>query len=110
MNRTELYYVNLEPTVGAEIKKTRPCVIVSPDEINKHMQTVIVAPLTTPERNIPSRVKVAATPLSGLKNDSFAALDQVKAIDKRRCCSYIGKVSEDEAQEIADVLCKMFQY
>lgn len=110
MNRYELYAVNLDPTVGAEIKKTRPCVIVSPDEMNAHLLTVQVAPLTSQERNIPSRVKVASTKTSGLKSDSFAALDQLKTIDKQRCGTFIGKISETEAMAIADVLCKMYQY
>ncbi|MDB9152328.1 type II toxin-antitoxin system PemK/MazF family toxin [Parabacteroides distasonis] len=110
MNRYELYAVNLDPTIGAEIKKTRPCVIISPDEMNKYLQTVQVAPLTSQERKIPSRVKIEATSTSGLKNDSFAALDQLKTIDKQRCSTYIGRISETEAMTIADVLCKMYQY
>lgn len=59
MNRSEIYTVNLDPTIGTEIKKTRPCVIVSPDEMNAHLLTVQVVPLTSKERNIPSRVKIA---------------------------------------------------
>lgn len=110
MNRYELYAVNLDPTIGAEIKKTRPCVIISPDEMNKYLQTVQVVPLTSQERKIPSRVKIEATSTSGLKNDSFAALDQLKTIDKQRCSTYIGRISETEAMIIADVLCKMYQY
>ena len=110
MNRYELYAVNLDPTIGAEIKKTRPCVIISPDEMNKYLQTVQVAPLTSQERKIPSRVKIEATSTSGLKNDSFAALDQLKTIDKQRCSTYIGRISETEAMTIADVLCKMYKY
>ncbi len=110
MNRYELYAVNLDPTIGAEIKKTRPCVIISPDEMNKYLQTVQVAPLTSQERKIPSRVKIEATSTSGLKNDSFAALDQLKTIDKQRCSTYIGRISETEAMAIANVLCKMYQY
>lgn len=110
MNRYELYAVNLDPTIGAEIKKTRPCVIISPDEMNKYLQTVQVAPLISQERKIPSRVKIEATSTSGLKNDSFAALDQLKTIDKQRCSTYIGRISETEAMTIADVLCKMYQY
>lgn len=110
MDRYNLYAVNLDPTVGAEMQKTRPCVIVSPDEMNKYLQTVQVAPLTSQERKIPSRVKIEATPISGLKNDSFAALDQLKTIDKQRCSTYIGRISETEAMTIAEVLCKMYQY
>ena len=110
MIRSEIYTVNLDPTIGTEIKKTRPCVIVSPDEMNAHLLTVQVVPLTSKERNIPSRVKIASALASGLKADSFAALDQLKTIDKQRCVSFIGKISEAEAMEIADVLCKMYQY
>lgn len=110
MNRFEIYAVNLDPTIGAEINKTRPCVIISPDEMNRHSLTVQVAPLTSQERLIPSRVKIEATPFSGLKNDSYAALDQSKTIDKRRCGTFIGKVSETEAMTIANVLCEMYRY
>lgn len=110
MNRYEIYAVNLDPTVGAEINKTRPCVIISPDEMNKHLLTVQVAPLTSKERAIPTRVKIEATSSSGLKNDSFAALDQSKAIDKTRCSTFIGKISETEAKKIAKILCTMYKY
>lgn len=110
MNRYELYSVDLEPTVGAEINKIRPCLIISPDEMNRYLQTVQVVPLTSKERNIPSRVKIEANKTSGLKMDSFAALDQLKTIDKQRCSTYIGEISETEAMRIADVLCKMYQY
>lgn len=110
MDRYNLYAVNLDPTVGAEMQKTRPCVIISPDEMNKYLQTVQVVPLTSQERNIPSRVKIEANKTSGLKTDSFAALDQLKTIDKKRCSTYIGRISESEAMAIADVLCKMYQY
>lgn len=110
MERFEIYSVCLDPTVGAEINKTRPCVIVSPDEMNKHLLTVQVVPLTSQVRNIPSRVAIKATPSSGLKNESYAVLDQLKTIDKRRCGTYIGRISETEGMNIADVFQKMFQY
>lgn len=110
MNRFELYAVNLDPTIGAEINKTRPCLIISPDEMNKHLLTIQVVPLTSQERNIPSRVKIKATSTSGLNNDSYAVLDQLKTIDKQRCSTYIGKASEAEAMEVSGTLCKMYQY
>lgn len=110
MNRYELYAVNLDPTIGSEINKTRPCLVISPDEMNKHLLTVQVAPLTSTVRNIPSRVMIKATKSSGLKSDSYAALDQVKTIDKQRCSAFIGKISEAEARLIADVLCDMYHY
>lgn len=110
MNRFEIYAVDLNPTIGAEMNKIRPCLIVSPDEMNKYLQTVQVVPLTSQERNIPSRVKIEATQTSGLKNDSYAALDHLKTIDKIRCGTFIGKASETEGMEVADALCKMYQY
>jgi mRNA interferase MazF len=75
----EVYWVNLDPTVGKEMKKTRPCVVLSPDEMNKFIGTVIIAPLTSTVRNYPSRVKYA------LQNkQSMIALDQIKTVDKVR--------------------------
>ena len=85
MKRYELYSVNLDPTIGIEMKKTRPCLIISPDEMNRNVQTVIVAPLTTRYRNIPSRVKLEADSTNGLSSTSYVALDQIKTIDKVRC-------------------------
>ena len=75
----DIYWVNLDPTIGKEMKKTRPCVILSPDEMNYHIGTVIIAPLTSIIRNYPSRVKYK---LKG--KNSMIALDQIKTIDKSR--------------------------
>lgn len=105
----ELFYVNLEPTVGAEISKTRPCIVISPDEMNNNLRTVIVSPLTTKFRDIPSRIKIKANSASGLKEDSYAALDQIKAIDKKRLGDRIGIISSQEASLITEFLCEMFQ-
>lgn len=71
--------VNLDPTIGSEINKTRPCVIISPDEINRHIQTINVAPMTTKSRPYPTRVKVIANQRTG-----WVVLDQIRSIDKRR--------------------------
>lgn len=111
MKRFEIYLVCLDPTVGAEMKKTRPCVIVSPDEMNRPLQTVIVVPVTsTSPRTLPSRIKIKATTTSGLKDESYAVLDQIKTIDKSRCAKRLGTVSDAEAELIADTLCQMFEY
>lgn len=110
MNRYSLCYVNLDPTVGAEMKKARPCLIVSPDEMNESLNTVVVAPVTSQYRNIPSRIKIEANETSGLKEDSYVALDQIKTIDKRRCGREIGNISIKEAMQVAGFLCEMFQY
>ncbi|MDP2209048.1 MAG: type II toxin-antitoxin system PemK/MazF family toxin [Bacteroidota bacterium] len=76
-SRFEVYLVNLDPTIGSEIKKTRPCVIISPDEINKHIATVIIAPLTTKLRNYPTRVSCRVEGKQGQ-----IVLDQIRPVDK----------------------------
>lgn len=108
--RFKIYWVNLDPTVGAEMKKTRPCIVVSPDEMNNHLSTVIVIPLTTTQRALPTRVLIKATGQSGLKNDSHAALDQLKTIDKSRLSTLIGELSEAEKHSISETLKEMFDY
>ena len=110
MKRYELYLVNLDPTIGVEMKKTRPCLIISPDEMNKHVQSLIVVPLTTQYRNIPSRVMIKASSSNGLDQTSYAVLDQIKTIDKVRCVSKIGTISDTDAVKIADLLIEIFQY
>lgn len=109
MMQYSIYRVNLDPTIGHEIKKTRPCVIISPDEMNASLATVIVAPMTSTARTIPTRVKICATPENGLTNDSYVVLDQIKTIDKRRLTGKaIGRLTENEAAEVSDTICQMF--
>ena len=79
VKRFEVYLVNLDPTIGSEIKKTRPCLIVSPDEMNRHIATVIVAPMTTKSKNYPTRVSGKFQGKSGQ-----VVLDQLRTVDKRR--------------------------
>ena len=102
--------VDLDPTIGVEMKKTRPCLIISPDEMNKNVQSVIVAPLTTQFRDIPSRIKVEANHYNGLSETSYVALDQIKTIDKNRCKKIIGMISNEDALKIADLLVEIFLY
>jgi mRNA interferase MazF len=110
MKRFELYIVNLDPTIGVEMKKTRPCLIISPDEMNQYVESVIVAPLTTHFRNIPSRVRVNPTHSNGLSETSYVALDQIKTIDKVRCVKKTGFISDTEAIKISDLLVEIFMY
>lgn len=105
-----LNWVNLDPTVGAEIKKTRPCLIVSPDEINNYLKTVIIVPLTSVKRDLPTRIPIKSTKQSGLPNDSYAVLDQLKTVDKLRILSHIGEISESEKHAVSDTLKEMFHY
>ena len=86
--RGEIWLVNLDPTVGSEIKKLRPCVVVSPPEMHDHLRTVIVAPMTTGSRNAPFRIAVVHGGKSGL-----ILLDQIRAIDKVRLISRLGALN-----------------
>ena len=99
----EVWLVALDPTLGTEIRKTRPCVIVSPDESNRHLGTVIIAPMTSVERPYPTRVPVAFQGKQGQ-----IALDQLRAVDRARLVRRLGKVSAKTAVEISSVLVEMF--
>ena len=103
--RGEIWLVALDPTQGSEIRKTRPCLIVSPDEMNRYIATVIVVPLTTTIRAYPSRVGLRFQGKHGQ-----AALDQVRSIDKSRLAKKLGRVSETTAGAVAAVLVEMFQW
>lgn len=104
----EIVLVNLDPTIGHEIKKTRPCVIISPDVMNNVLQTLIVAPITSTNRALPTRILIKSNTVSGLVHDSYVMLDQIKTIDKSRVIKQLGIVSEKEKQEITDVLHELF--
>jgi mRNA interferase MazF len=102
MNRFEVWLVNLDPTIGSEIQKTRPAVIVSPDELNKHLRTVIVVPLTM-GKTYPFRVatKVAGKP-------GVAAVDQIRTVDKQRLVKKVGAVSGKTRQNLLNTLAELF--
>ena len=108
MKRGDIVMVCLDPTVGSEMNKTRPCVVVSPDEMNGILKTVSIVPVTSKYRGIPTRLLLKATSNSGLDSDSYAALDQIKTIDKIRIVRKRGSVSADEIKNICDTLCEMF--
>ena len=95
--------MRLDPVLGSEIGKTRPGVIISPDEANDRLRTVLVAPLTSARRAWPTRVPVA---VSGVNGD--VALDQVRAVDKRRLGHRVGGLTPQEQQAVADRLVEMF--
>ncbi|MFV2068512.1 MAG: type II toxin-antitoxin system PemK/MazF family toxin [Pirellulales bacterium] len=102
MKRFEVWLVNLDPTVGSEIKKTRPAVIVSPDELNSHLQTVVIVPLTT-GRTYPFRI---STQVQGKKG--VAAIDQVRTVDTRRLVKKVGTLRGKTAKRILAALSEMF--
>ena len=85
--RGEVWLINLDPTVGSEIQKTRPCVVISPPELHDHLRTVIVAPMTTKSRPAPSRISVLFSQKKGL-----ILLDQIRTIDKTRLVKKLGAI------------------
>ena len=102
--RFDIVLVSLDPSLGTEIQKTRPCLIISPNEMNKFLQTVIIAPMTTVTRNYPSRIIID---FQGKKGN--IALDQIRAIDKSRIVSNLGKIDNNKKQkEVLDLLLDMF--
>ncbi len=101
--RFEVYLVRLDPTQGLEIQKTRPCVVISPDEMNRHIGTVIVAPLTTKGRPYPTRIPVRFQRKSGQ-----VVLDQIRTVDKTRLVRRLGKISDRAARAVLTVLGEMF--
>lgn len=106
-----IFKVDFNPTIGSEISKVRPCIVVSPDEMNRSLSTVIVVPLTsTPPRTLPTRIPIKPSPLNKLKNESYAVLDQLKTIDKRRIIEDWGEISESEKHNITDTLLELFSY
>ena len=104
INRFEIYLINLDPTVGSEIKKTRPCLVVSPDEINHNIRTVIVAPLTTKGQSYPTRVSCRFR-----GKDGQVVLDQVRAVDRSRLIKKLGRIDAKTAAAVLNVLKEMFE-
>jgi mRNA interferase MazF len=104
INRFEVYLVNLDPTIGSEIKKTRPCLVVSPDEINHHVRTAIVAPLTTKGQAYPTRV-----PCRFKGKNGQIVLDQIRTVDRARLIKKLGRIDGKTATAVLDVLQEMFQ-
>jgi len=102
-NRFEVYLVNLDPTIGSEIKKTRPCLIISPDEMNRHVNTAIVAPMTTKGCACPTRV---ACRFQG--KDGQVVLDQIRTVDKTRLVKMLGRISPATQKAVLEVLGEMF--
>ena len=99
----EVYWVVLDPTIGREIKKTRPCVIISPNEMNLHLATVIIAPLTSTLRGYPMRVIAS---IDGKQGE--IVLDQIRSVDKKRLSSMLGKLSRKESTAVLSTLQEMF--
>jgi len=103
VKRFEIYLANLDPTVGSEIKKSRPCLVISPDEMNRFIATVIVSPMTTKRRDYPSRVSCVFQGKQGQ-----VVLDQIRTVDKTRLVKRLGKIGPQTQSEVLSVLAEMF--
>ena len=104
VRRFEVYLVELNPTIGTEIQKLRPCVVVSPQELNDNLSTIIIAPMTSTRRNYPSRLDCTFDQVTGQ-----IALDQLRAVDKTRLRKKLGSFNDTQLQEnILDLLQKIF--
>lgn len=103
VKRFDVFLVPLDPTVGSEIQKTRPCLVVSPDEINRNVATVIIAPMTSQSRVLPSRVVCR---FEG--KDGSIVLDQMRTVDKTRLVRRLGRVTVGEQKAVLAALAEMF--
>ncbi|KAB8141855.1 type II toxin-antitoxin system PemK/MazF family toxin [Chloroflexia bacterium SDU3-3] len=101
--RFDVFVVNLDPTVGSEIQKTRPCLIISPNELNDYIQTVIIAPMTSKSRSYPTRVTCTFE-----DRECHIILDQIRTVDKRRLLKHIGQIDTRTQQHVLDVLAQLF--
>ena len=105
INRFEIWLVNLDPTIGIEIKKTRPCLIISPNEANLYLDTVIVSPMTTILRKYPTRVNCRFQ-----KKKGQVAIDQLRTLDKKRLVKKLGKLDMATCRKICTTLQSFFAF
>ena len=102
ISQYDVYWVDLDPTKGHEIKKTRPCVVISPNEMNKYIGSVIIAPMTSKSKQYPSRIEVLFNQKQG-----WIVLDQIRTIDKRRLIKKVGSLKKDEISKIKSLIKEM---
>jgi mRNA interferase MazF len=103
VRRFDVFLVGLDPTVGSEIQKSRPCLIISPDEMNRHIQTVIIAPMTTRGRKYPTRIACEFQ-----RKQGQIVLDQIRTVDKARLLRKLGRLANQTQIEVLSVLQEMF--
>lgn len=99
INQYQIVLVNLDPTIGSEIKKTRLCVVISPNEMNKFLMTIVIAPMTTSSKNYPTRIEIKHNNKVG-----WIVVDQVRTIDKQRIVKVLGRLTKSEIKELKMVL------
>ncbi len=103
LKQYQIVLVNLDPTIGSEIKKTRPCVIISPNEMNKFLRTIIIAPMTTSSKKYPTRIEVKHDQKIG-----WIVIDQIRTIDKARIIKVLGRLSKPEMKELKSIMKETF--
>jgi mRNA interferase MazF len=104
VNRFDIYLVSLDPTRGSEINKTRPCVVISPDEMNHNIKTVIIAPMTSSSKKYPTR-----TPMEFQGKKGQIVLDQIRTVDKDRLIKRIGRLKKNTYKKVVSILQEMFE-
>jgi len=105
VNRFDVYLVNLDPTIGSEIQKTRPCLVISPDEMNRNIRTVIIAPMTSAQKDYPTRVSCTFQ-----KRKGQIVLDQLRTIDKARLVRRLGTIDSKDQLEVISILQRLFAF
>ncbi|MBK6482222.1 MAG: type II toxin-antitoxin system PemK/MazF family toxin [Bacteroidia bacterium] len=95
----QIVLVNLDPTIGSEMKKTRPCVVISPDEMNKYLQTIVVAPMTSNSKPYPTRVEVKHN-----KTKGWVVLDQIRTIDRKRIVKSFDSLTDKEINKVKTII------
>ena len=105
VKRFDVYLVNLDSTVGSEIQKTRPCLVISPDEMNRNIRTVIIAPMTSAQKEYPTRV-----PCTFQKKKGQIVLDQLRTIDKARLIKKLGTIDSKDQSEVISILQRLFAF
>ena len=103
VSRFDIFLISLDPTKGSEIKKTRPCVVISPNEMNRNIRTVIVAPMTSSKRNYPTRVNLMFQKKSGQM-----VLDQIRTVDQQRLIKKLGSISSSTQTKVLQILQELF--
>jgi mRNA interferase MazF len=105
VKRFDVYSVNLDPTIGTEIKKTRPCLVISPDEMNRNIRTVIIAPMTSSQKEYPTRVSCTFQKIKGQ-----IVLDQLRTIGKARLIKKLGTMDPEDQLEVISILQQLFAF
>ena len=105
VRRFDVFFANLDPALGSEIRKTRPCLVISPDEMNRHIRTVIVAPITTAGRDYPTRVACRFKSKSGQ-----IVLDQLRTLNKKRLINKLGTIDSNTQLEVVAILQRLFAF